>query len=44
MLDDGSPLVVIEPGAVVEPVTLDLLQHKSLVLVTLVSGLTGGAK
>ena len=33
MLDCGSPPDVIVPGVTVEPVTVFLLQHKSLVFV-----------
>ena len=38
----GELLAVIVPGVTVEPVTELLLQHKSTVLVTLVSGSVGG--
>ena len=41
MLAVGELLAVIVPGVTVEPVTELLLQHKSLVLVTLVSGSVG---
>ena len=44
MLAVGFPLDVIVPGVTVAPVTDELLQHKSLVLVMFVNGSYDGVK